>query len=457
MSLQQARAEKKGLRILLRVEAPELASLPWEYLYDKAEGDFFCLSTETPLVRYLELARPPEALSIEPPLNILGMIASPADLPRLDVEKEKALMTAGVEHLIEKGLIRLSWLEGQSWRDLQTALRNDRWHMLHFIGHGAFDDQTGEGAIALCDDYGRTYQLTASSLGRLLAGHRSMRLVVLNACEGARGNELDLFSSTGASLIRKGIPAAVSMQYEISDGAALEFSRAFYEAIAEAHPVDTALQEARKAISLAQQDAAEWGTPTLHMRAPNGRLFDLEIGKAIFSGTKAQANVGVDYNKFEPAPPSEKDAQQLKILHDKVRQFWVKGVLEQSVQHAALIKLELDNMPDMVDNPWGSMPIETDQSIGEVFDKTGHSLLILGEPGAGKTILLLTLARELLDRCQKQAGMALPVVFNLSSWSHSTKTLSAWLADELSAKYMIPRKIGKKWIEDHRLLLLLDG
>ncbi len=58
-SRDRARASGKGLRLRLRIEAPELASLPWEYLYDPAEADYVCLSTDTPLVRYLEFDRPP--------------------------------------------------------------------------------------------------------------------------------------------------------------------------------------------------------------------------------------------------------------------------------------------------------------------------------------------------------------------------------------------------------------
>ena len=65
------------------------------------------------------------------------------------------------------------------------------------------------------------------------------------------------------------------MQYEISDDAAIEFSRSLYEAIADMLPVDTAVAEARKSISFALSHSVEWGTPVLYMRAPNGVLFKL--------------------------------------------------------------------------------------------------------------------------------------------------------------------------------------
>ncbi len=45
-SLAAARAQKKHLRIRLRVEAPELSILPWEFLYDAREGDYVSLSVK---------------------------------------------------------------------------------------------------------------------------------------------------------------------------------------------------------------------------------------------------------------------------------------------------------------------------------------------------------------------------------------------------------------------------
>jgi hypothetical protein len=55
---------------------------------------------------------------------------------------------------------------------------------------------------------------------------------VLNSCDSANANTVDRFSSTAATLTRRGIPAVVAMQHEISDQAAIAFSRGFYTAVA---------------------------------------------------------------------------------------------------------------------------------------------------------------------------------------------------------------------------------
>lgn len=276
MSQDRARLEKKGLRIRLRIEAPDLSALPWEFLWDVTTGDYIALSKDTPVVRYLHTDRPPETLTVQSPICILAMMASPNDRPKLDVKRERERMDAATAGLKEAGLLKLDWLEGATWRELQRALRKNDYHIFHFVGHGGFDTEAGEGVLALCTEDGGTHLLNATEVGRMLADERTLRLVVLNACLGARGNSTDVFSSTSATLVRRGVPAVVAMQYEISDNAAIEFSRSLYEAIADGSPVDGAVAEARKAVSMSTRHSVEWGTPVLHMRSPNGELFKIE-------------------------------------------------------------------------------------------------------------------------------------------------------------------------------------
>ncbi len=271
-----ARQDDRGLRIKLRVQAPELAALPWEFLYDARAGEYLCRSRQTPLVRYLELPQSIQPLQVKPPLRILGMVASPSDQPALDIQREQGRIGEALKDLEADGLVELTWLAGQTWRDLQRAMRAGPWHVFHFIGHGGFDPSSEEGVLALANEQGSTALMTATQMGQLLSDHRSLRLALLNACEGAQGSKRDLFSSTAATLARRGIPAVLAMQYEISDRAAIECTRSFYEALADSLPVDAAVSEARKAVSLSIANTLEWATPVLYMRAPDGALFAVE-------------------------------------------------------------------------------------------------------------------------------------------------------------------------------------
>lgn len=276
VSQERAARTDQGLRVKLRIAAPELAALPWEFLYDSRQADYVCMSRNTPLVRYLECAQPIQPLTVTPPLRVLGLIASPSDQELLDVARERQRVEDALKGLTRRGLVKLVWWEaGQTWRDLQRAMRAGPWHIFHFVGHGGFDQARDEGLVVLPDDEGRSHYLMAADLARLLAVHRTLRLVVLNACEGAASSSQDVFSSTASILVRRGIPAVLAMQYAITDRAAVEFARGFYEALADGLPVDAAVSDARQAVCLAVPNTVEWGTPVLYMRAPDGLLFNL--------------------------------------------------------------------------------------------------------------------------------------------------------------------------------------
>ena len=149
-----------------------------------------------------------------------------------------------------------------------------------------------------------------------------------------------------------------------------------------------------------------------------------------------------------------------------MKQFWVEGVLEQSVQHEALINLGKETKADAVEHPWEQVlelpdaagkPLPADTRIKDVFEDVGRLLLILGEPGSGKTMTLLELARDVVDRARSDPGQPVPVVFNLSSWNEGFEALSDWLTEELKTKYLIPKRDGHRWLDGNRLLPLLDG
>jgi len=132
-----------------------------------------------------------------------------------------------------------------------------------------------------------------------------------------------------------------------------------------------------------------------------------------------------------------------------------------------LIDLGKETQAEAVANAWEEVLELPDQSrqtlppnkkISNIFNEMNRALLILGEPGSGKTITLLQLAKELIVRAEQDDSFTqpVPVVFNLSTWRQG-QTMVNWLASELSAKYQIPQRIGQSWLEGSRLLPLLDG
>ncbi len=274
-SRQRTGGAEQGLRLKLRILAPELLTVPWEFLFDARRQEFVALSRHTPVMRYLELLLPDPDFAVTPPLRILGIVAAPTDLPPLDVAREKAALEAALRQPLDSGQVELAWLEEATWQALQNALQAGPWHILHYTGHATFDDRIGEGALVMTDTTGAAWLVSATQIGRLLADQRSLRLAVLNACEGARGDEQSPFSSLAAALVQRGLPAAIAMQYAIGDAAAAAFASQFYGALADRLPIDAAVSEGRKAIDQSAPGTVEWGTPVLYSRAADGVIWQI--------------------------------------------------------------------------------------------------------------------------------------------------------------------------------------
>jgi outer membrane protein assembly factor BamD (BamD/ComL family) len=276
-SLEVANKLGQGLRLKLNLKSPEIASLPWEFLYDPSAEDFVCLSRKTPVVRYIgtESSRWSQSTAhVNEPLRIFGVAPRYRGMAKLEVENEQRHIEEAVARLKS---VELVWFKGKNWRDLHRELEHGRpWHIFHFIGHGSFDEDSGQGTIRLTGDRDEPYHMNAKDLGRLLEGHSdTLKMVVLNSCEGARASRKDVFSSVAAALVQRGVPVALAMQYRISDWAAIEFARSFYTFVAEGLSVEAAVAEARKSITLAFHHTVEWGTPVLYMRTSHGQVFDV--------------------------------------------------------------------------------------------------------------------------------------------------------------------------------------
>jgi TonB family protein len=275
-SMEQASDKEHGLRIRLRLtDVPGLADLPWEFLYDANQNRFLTTSSETPVVRFLDLPQRIAPLRVALPLRVLVMIASPRNLKRLDTEGEWERLQESLGDLLRGGQIVLERLPSATLDALRLRARGAPFHVFHFIGHGGFDEAAQDGVLQFEDETGMSYTVRGEMLGMQLHDHRSLRLAVLNACEGARSSRQDPFSGVAQSLLQQRVPAVIAMQFEISDAAAKVFAQEFYRAVAEGNPVDAAVSECRKAL-FKEEFGQEWATPVLYMRSQEGQLFELQ-------------------------------------------------------------------------------------------------------------------------------------------------------------------------------------
>ncbi|MCE7982260.1 MAG: CHAT domain-containing protein [Caldilinea sp. CFX5] len=254
-----AAAMASGQRVRLRLmsNTPELLAVPWEYLYDRTSEQPLALHPNLSLVR--SLPTPGRKLvAVEGQLRLLVMISNPTDLPGLDAMAEWAnLVNATTTAALE--VIRID----PTYEAFQSALREHKPHIFHFVGHGRFDSTTQAGLLYLQKADGSAIPCAAEQMATLLSGCETLRLALLNACQGATPGYRSAFAGVAQKLIQQGLPAVIAMQAPIRDTDALLFSQEFYRALADGYHLEAALGEGRKRMA---EHSTAWGVPALYLQ-----------------------------------------------------------------------------------------------------------------------------------------------------------------------------------------------
>jgi len=153
-------ADNRGAGLRIRLLLPgALTNVPWEYLYDEEYG-FLGLSPETALVRSVELLATVPPFPVSPPLRVLAMISAPVDAPELQGDEEWDKLNGSLADLADRGMVQVDRLEAGTLAALQRPLRLREYHVLHFVGHGYYDDDAQDGALALEGPNGKTRLVT---------------------------------------------------------------------------------------------------------------------------------------------------------------------------------------------------------------------------------------------------------------------------------------------------------
>ena len=171
-------------------------------------------------------------------------------------------------------------------------------------------------------------------------------------------------------------------------------------------------------------------------------------------------------NPNPPTPPTSPAPNATAPPCSRRPDEWVEEWLERDLYHEARLELQLTERHGAVelrvrhytrgpDGPGREFPRDT--PIEQVFDDATGQLLVLGEPGSGKSTKLVELARALIDRAQNDPSHPIPVILNLSTWTKKRAALDEWIRDELVRLYGVSPEQAKQWIGNDELLPLLDG
>ncbi len=175
--------------------------------------------------------------------------------------------------------------------------------------------------------------------------------------------------------------------------------------------------------------------------------------------------------KPKPAPPELGTKTKAitpatrRLLLDEVEQ---RAKVGHGLREAVRVDLKLTEIPRAV--PVDLRILETDEEprceqstkkpIERIFeDEARGRLLILGEPGTGKTNLMLELARALVVQARDSAANPIPILFNLARWTigERNRTLAEWMKDDLRELYQLTRADAETLINNDAIIPLFDG
>jgi hypothetical protein len=421
----------------------------------------------------------------------------------LNLDREISDLTTAVQRL---GTFEIGLGLGVRSQELPELLAEHNPQIVHFCGHGA-----GEQGLVFQDETGQEQLVSTEILARIFKTFaEEIHCTVLNACDSDRQ----------AEAIVDHIDYVVGMSQPILDKAAYHFSVGFYNGLAAGKSIEQAYELGCIAIQIWSATNSRSTQSRQYRKFEHDETEDLvqpvqlaEYLKPVLRKKPALLPVHVASRSipevlpvFAPTEPTpafvtyvqkevdrkeykdaardaydnfgqfsaqntvvltKSESDQRKVLLAKVKEFWIEGFLKPSLQGGIAIRLDRNGRPDAIANlsqGIEALSVELDASYDElqttqIYEEMGQgrTLLILGEPGAGKSIALLQLAQRLIERSEQNLRLPLPVVFNLSAWAKDQKAIDDWLVDELREKYQVPKSLSQPWIKEQQLILLLDG
>ncbi len=142
------------LRIRIRIDesARELNDIPWEFLHDSE--DFLVTQADTLVSRLpLDVERKKKD-QLNQAISMLVVISSPLNLPDnmvLNTEKEQEVILGALDKLQREKKLDIDFVDDASLETIQDYLSEKDYHILHFTGHGEFNESQGKGFLLLED------------------------------------------------------------------------------------------------------------------------------------------------------------------------------------------------------------------------------------------------------------------------------------------------------------------
>jgi hypothetical protein len=270
----EARSRQRGrkLDLVLTSMIPWIAEKPWEFAYDTGRLSFLA-TEEIHFVRNVLTNIPADPIiQSQGALRILVASAQPVGFGQLSIDQEIEVVRRGFEPLMEAGLVVVDVLPRATPAAIHGHLSTGEYTIVHFIGHGVFNEETGEGCLIFEDNRGGAFKLGERSVREIFC-QRGLSLVFLNACQSGSGGRADFNKGVAQALVSHGLPALVANQYSVLDSSATSFAQHFYWSLAQGMTLGASAREARIAVNYSLHgELIDWAVPVLYARDPNRAL-----------------------------------------------------------------------------------------------------------------------------------------------------------------------------------------
>jgi hypothetical protein len=205
------------------------------------------------------------------------------------------------------------------------------------------------------------------------------------------------------------------------------------------------------------------GTDLRRAELDRAVLTDAELSDAQYEDIPARSGGAAPPSTQEAPPPADDErlhAERTALIEQVGERLSQLPTSEDLVDLTLLVRGDLSELADpyRVSADIGREPTALPSSqILNLFQQTNQELLIIGDPGSGKTTLALRLVAELRVQAEQHLHAPVPVLLQIAGWSSPAPPLREWLAEELSKRYGMALMIANLLVDQGALICVLDG
>lgn len=424
----EIRGQNAYRRIRLRIDAdvPEIHAIPWELLRDTHSDHLpqtLAANNFTPFSRFIAGSWQVSSPIPQRPIKLLIAIANPNNLAEynlneIDVDQEKAVIHKALED-ISPDLLTIEFIkEPISPLNLAKALDIGP-HLFHIVAHGRFNKRNGGALLYLANDDNEVFVMKEQEFATIFSQlGRVPNLIFLACCNSAMHNPADAFRGLAPTLIKVGVPAVMAMQDRISVETVRVFTRTFYSQLLTHGQVDLATNQARS--DLVNTSLPGSGIPVLFSRLLDNLLID--------------PLASIEHNRVRVHLTAIANKSDYRRWSDK---FYIPS--------------EGKNLPLEVSPYENDIDLQR-QDLLETIRKHDR-LLVLGEPGMGKTVAL----QRMMWETAYSNDVLIPVFVPLAFLVNDLTDLVRIALNETDKLHFDDLKSARTFLRQTRCLIMFDG